>query len=61
MTDVLALQAAEIATAVRGGTTPGHADVATALQVMTVIDAAVRSSASQRVVSLGQGSGVSRG
>jgi 1,5-anhydro-D-fructose reductase (1,5-anhydro-D-mannitol-forming) len=61
VTDVLALQAAEIAAAVRAGDAPAHADVATALKVMTVIDAAIRSSASQRVVSLGEASGVSRG
>jgi predicted dehydrogenase len=52
VTDVLARQAAEVATAIQAGRTPEHADVPTALQVMAVIHAAIRSSERQRMVSL---------
>jgi predicted dehydrogenase len=50
--DVLALQAKEIAAAVRDGGPAPHADIGTAMQVMRVIDAAVASSAGKRTVSL---------
>jgi predicted dehydrogenase len=48
--DVLALQAGEIAAAIRHGAPAPHADIGTALQVMAVIDAAVESSAGKRAV-----------
>jgi predicted dehydrogenase len=51
--DVLARQATEIAAAVRNGPPPRHADVGTALQVMTVIDAAATSSAEKRTITPG--------
>jgi predicted dehydrogenase len=55
VSDVLALQAGEVAAAIRAGRTPQHADGPTALQVMAVIDAAIQSSAGKRAVSLSTG------
>ena len=55
VTDVLRLQAAEIVSAVRGEVPPEHADVGTALQVLAVIEAAVRSAADRRTVLLSTG------
>lgn len=55
VTDVLARQAGEIAAALLDGTPVLHADVGTALQVLAVIEAAVRSSDEKRTVLLSTG------
>jgi predicted dehydrogenase len=55
VTNVLALQAGEVAAAIRSGQIPRNADVRTGLQVMAVIDAAIQSSAGQRAVSVSAG------
>jgi predicted dehydrogenase len=55
VTDVLALQAAEVAAAIGAGRSPRGADTGTALQVMTVIEAAIESSAGKRTLSLSTG------
>jgi predicted dehydrogenase len=53
--NVLALQAGEVAAAIRAGRAPRNADLPTGLQVMAVVDASIRSSAGQRSVRLRTG------